>query len=140
MASGQSSDLGLNISYAKYLKKNGIALGMEIRSIDWGNHWGLILAYDREYFRKDAIKMGGLSGFHPGLALFQQKQLGSYGISQAFYVQWQSKKKSLLRLDIGLRYNVSPAYKVYGNYQQFEFPISLNWGLNFAALEKEIQP
>lgn len=126
---GLSADIGLDISYIKKLNKDAILIGGEIRSIDWGNHIGINIGYGREYFNKDVFKVGGVSTFHPGLALFHNSSLGSFGLSHLFYLRWQSKKRSYLELDMGARYNFNPAYQEYGNNKQLEFPINLKWGL-----------
>ncbi len=125
----KSNDLGLDISYTKNLKKHAVVLGAEIRSIDWGNHLGLVLAFKADYFEKRSITIGGLTSLHPGLALFQQRSLGSFGVSYAPYIKWQSKKRSFLQVDLGFRYNISPGYEQYGTHQQIEFPLGLKWGI-----------
>ena len=128
--SGRSADLGLDINYAKKLNKNIFQVGTEIRSIDWGNHWGLNLSYGRIYYSKQAFSLSGISSVHPGLALFHKHYFGSYGISHSFNFRWQSNKRSFFELNLGARYNVCPSYGEYGNNHQFELPLSFRWGIH----------
>lgn len=127
--SGKSNDLGIQFSYDQKISNKSIQIGVELRSIDWGNHLGIKLGLGFAYFSKNAFTVGGISSFHPGIALFHQKSLGSFGLSHIFYLQWQSKKRSFLAIDLGTRYNFCPAYRHYGISTQFEFPITLKWGL-----------
>jgi len=129
LASGKSNDLGMDISYTHSLQKNALVAGLELRSIDWGNHAGLIIGYRADYYQRGPFRLGGLTAIHPGLALFHQKSLGSFGLSYQSYFKWQSKKRSFLQFDLGFRYNVCPGYKKYGAYQQYEFPLGLKWGI-----------
>lgn len=133
----KSNDLGLDISYAKNLKKHAVVLGAEIRSIDWGNHLGLVLAFKADYFEKGSITIGGLTSLHPGLALFQQRSMGSFGVAYTPYLKWKSNKRSFLQLDLGFRYNISPGYEQFGMYQQIEFPLGVKWGIALGERKME---
>jgi len=126
-----SDDLGLEINYSKTLKKNELLLGMELRSIDWGNHLGINLGYRICYYKMKSFEIGSQTTLHPGIDLFKPSSLFSFGISHQAYLRWQSKKASFLQLDLGFRYNISPAYKAYGIHYQFEFPVGLSWGWKF---------
>lgn len=127
---GKSNDLGLDMRYAKNLERNALVFGLELRSIDWGNHLGLLVGYKAGYYQNESFTVGGVTTIHPGLALFQQGSLGSFGFAYAPYLRWQSKKRSFLQLDLGFRYNVCPGYREYGNYQQIEFPVGVKWGIS----------
>jgi hypothetical protein len=136
LASGKSNDLGLDISYTYPLQKNALIAGVELRSIDWGNHAGLIIGYQAAYFHRGPFSLGGLAAIRPGLALFQQKSLGSFALSYHSYFRWQSKKRSFLQLDLGYRYNICPGYRDYGIYKQFELPLGLKWGIVLISKKK----
>jgi hypothetical protein len=134
--SGESADLGVDINFSKNINKNIFQLGTELRSIDWGNHWGLNLSYGRTYFTKKAFSLSGLTSVHPGLALFHENSFLSYGVSHSFNINWQSNKRSFLELNVGARYNICPAYEQYGNNTQFELPLSLRWGIQLGKSSK----
>ena len=132
LGTGKSSDLGLDIQYTKSFKKHTLQAGLELRSIDWGNHLGLIIGYQAPYTKKASFLLASHTSLHPGIALFHQAPLGTIGFSHLFLVKWQSKKRSFLQIDMGARYSICPGYKKYGPNSQLEFPLSIKWGLRFS--------
>ncbi|MGB0429971.1 MAG: hypothetical protein ACPGLV_05820 [Bacteroidia bacterium] len=128
VGSGISNDLGLNVSYVSPIRNHEIQFELEMRSIDWGNALNLGFGFKAKYKQIKSITIGGLTSGYFGISPFQQKSFATYGIAYLPYLKWQSNSRFYLELSFGFRYNTSPGFRDYGNFNQFELPFRITSG------------
>ncbi len=128
--SGKSIDQGISFSTGGYSIDSRLRIGAEFRSIDWGNQLSLDIAYENSFPGISKDQIYGLSCLHLGWALFRPSALFSPGVSYTIHYRKAIGLRSSAEFMAGVRYNVCPGYRKYGNYQQFEIPLALGFYWN----------
>ena len=126
---------GLNLAYQRNSGSNQkykMLVGLEYRTIDWGNQIGLNIGFNHPYLITDSKKNLRLSGnvsTQFGTALFREKPLFVWSAEYIPEIEWASRKRFFASLGIGLRYTNCPKYKNYGSINSvLEIPIKVSLG------------
>ncbi len=114
------------IQYHQKSKIGQWGLGIEYRSIDWGNQISLNIPYTVYLAKKNNWDVALQCAPSIGLALFRNNPLLSWSLESSAQLRWKPQNKFSYTLGVGLRYSISPAYQQYGLINQLaETPIRL---------------
>ncbi len=130
---------GFELNYQHDIWKGRIVTGIEYRMINWGNQVGLNIGYNFPFYKKNQWRLSGTLSTQVGMALFSPRPLAVWGIELLPSVEWQSKKRFFLQLDVGFRMNHCPRYKDYGAINMvWDIPIKIGVGFRLGKAAKKI--
>lgn len=122
---------GLSIDYKKAFDFGKLGVGVEFRTINWGNQISLTIPYNHNYVVKDSWNISASLTPTVGLALYRPKSLLVWSVEYVPEFTWTPRKKLEYFFGFGMRYSNNPAYGNYGKINRvLEYPIKLGVKIN----------
>ncbi len=123
-----SDDNGIHLSWQDDVQASSSYFEIEYRSIDWGNVLNLNGGYSILHKSTEKWQFRSLPKVHLGLALFHDAFKPTIGLSYQPTFTWYFNRRLYTTAGLGLQYSICPGYRDYGNSDQWDLPLFIQFG------------